>query len=108
MSPYYRAAYKPSGNGIIELNHRTITVLSERGNISPLEVVYWYNMTPKDGQKLESIPCKGIFTYEWRYPMQIPAIEPRSDFGRLAIGDEVWVNPADGKCTSQWSKGVMN
>ena len=32
---FFRAAYRPSGNGIVERHHRTIKAMAERGSISP-------------------------------------------------------------------------
>ena len=37
---YFKAAYRPEGNGIVERHHRTIKRLFERANISPTEAVY--------------------------------------------------------------------
>ncbi|GAB1600614.1 uncharacterized protein LOC115212112 [Argonauta hians] len=48
---FFRAAYRPSGNGIVERHHRTIKAAAERSNISPMEAVFWYNMSPKTGQR---------------------------------------------------------
>ena len=64
--PYYRAAWRPSGNGIVERHHRTIKAMAERMRSSPIEAVYWYNLTPKDGQKEDSVPHRSLFTYSWR------------------------------------------
>ena len=47
---FFRAAYRPSGNGIVERHHRTIKAMAERGSISPLEATFWYNMSPRSGQ----------------------------------------------------------
>ena len=40
MRPYFRAAYHPGGNDIVERNHRTIKAIAERGYISPMEAVF--------------------------------------------------------------------
>jgi hypothetical protein len=53
--------YRPEGNGIIERSHRTIKRIAERSKINPLEAVYWYNFSPKDGIKEESVPYKSIY-----------------------------------------------
>lgn len=62
---YFRAAYRPSGNGIIERHHRTIKAVASRSQISPQEAVFWYNMMPKAGQDENSVPHRFIFSYEW-------------------------------------------
>ena len=57
----YRAAWRPSGNGIVERHHRTIKAMAERMRSSPIEAVYWYNVAPKDGQKEDSVHEKYCF-----------------------------------------------
>ena len=65
IKPLFRAAYRPSGNGIVERHHRTIKTMAERLRISPLEAVYWYNISPRDRQNEDSVPQKSIFKYDW-------------------------------------------
>ena len=66
VRPVYRAAWRASGNGIVERHHRTIKAMAEKMATSPVEAVYWYNMSPKDGQDEASIPQVAIYKYEWR------------------------------------------
>ena len=40
ISLRFRAAYAPSGNGIVERNHRTIKRIAERGAITPEEATF--------------------------------------------------------------------
>ena len=50
----FRAAYCPSGNGIIERNHRTVKRVAKRSNIS-ISIIYWYNVSiDKEGASLMS------------------------------------------------------
>ena len=105
----FRAAYRPSGNGIVERHHRTIKAIAERAEISPLEAVYWYNSTPRSGQEETSVPQYSVYRYEWRHPAAVP---DRSDAGQdnalsVSMGDEVWVKPRDARCTTQWRRGVI-
>ena len=106
--PFYRAAYRASGNGIVERNHRTIKTIAERGQVSPTEAVFWYNMAPRNGQKDLTIPHRSVFSYCWRHP----EVEPVSDDGSVHpvvnVGDEVWVKPPSSRCTSHWSKGIVS
>ena len=44
----FRCAYSPSGNGIVERNHRTIKTIATRKNCLILEAVYRHKVTPKD------------------------------------------------------------
>ncbi|XP_076057133.1 uncharacterized protein LOC143034657 [Oratosquilla oratoria] len=53
---FFRAAYRPSGNGIVERHHRTIKSVAEKALIPPMEVVFWYNMSPRSGQDKGSVP----------------------------------------------------
>ena len=37
---YFRAAYRPSGDGIVERHHQTIKTVAERGQVTLTEVVF--------------------------------------------------------------------
>ena len=107
ISLRFRAAYVPSGNGIVERNHRTIKRIAARGNISPEEAVYWYNATPRKGGSEESVPSWQIFRYSWRIPFDSTRRVINDDRGRsaFAVGDLVWLKPAVPSCTARWSRG---
>ena len=62
---YYRTAYRPSGNGIVEWNHQTIKAIA--GGISPAEVVFSYNISPKSEQLKKTVPQRAIFNYQWKH-----------------------------------------
>lgn len=106
VSRYFRAAYRPSGNGIVERHHRTIKALAERGQITPMEAVFWYNMSPRSGLDDTTVPQRAVFRYAWRHPSKIPIRETRGP-ATINIGEEVWVKPPDVKCTSHWRKGTV-
>ena len=57
---YFRAAYRANGNDIVERHHRTIKAMAERMGRNPREAVYWYNVSPKYGQKDDSIPQAAV------------------------------------------------
>ena len=102
----FRAAYRPSGNGIVERHHRTIKALAERGAISPLEAVFWYNMSPRTGQDESSVPQRSVFRYEWRHPRVAPTTDVEEERpGLVQVGEEVWVKPPNARCTTQWGRG---
>ena len=101
---YYRAAYRPSGNGIAERLHRTIKRTAERSGCSVMEAVFWYNMAPKKGTDSQTVPSSMLHTYVWRHPM-LPNEVKASDGGDWCIGDRVWVKPENARCTSQWRIG---
>ena len=103
---YYRAAYRPEGNGIVERNHRTVKAIAERGGITPIEATFWYNMAPKVGQREETVPQRSIFLYEWRHPKnKLPDVDEGPP--RIQIGEEVWVKPPNVRCTTQWGRGIV-
>ena len=108
---FFRAAYRPGGNGIVERNHRTVKAMAERGRITPEEAVFWYNMSPRQGQDAASVPHRSIFNYEWRHPLVQPeggnSDVGSSDTGKIKVGDEVWVKPGHVRCTERWKKGTV-
>jgi ribonuclease HI len=102
----FRAAYRASGNAIVERNHRTIKRMAEKCGIDPVEAVFWYNLSPRQHGLVA--PCQEIFKYGWRHP-DIPADEPvEVDQCAFNIGDRVWVKPPNCKCTSRWNKGRIS
>ena len=83
--------------------------MAARTNGSPIEAVYWYNMTPKDGQREESVPHKSVHSYEWRMESyhereEIEEEEPQCE---LTVGDAVWVKPGNARCTTRWKEGTI-
>ena len=46
VSPLFRCAYKPSGNGIVERNHRTIKRMAARSNSNLLNMVFLVQRNP--------------------------------------------------------------
>ncbi|XP_029642717.1 uncharacterized protein LOC115217217 [Octopus sinensis] len=104
----FRAVYRPSDNGIVERHHRTVKVIAECGHISPLEAIFWYNMSPRSGQAEESVPHKAVFKYEWKHPTKAPEChEEEKGPACMKTGEEVWVKQPKGRCTSQWSRGMV-
>ena len=60
---YNRAAYRPSGNGIMELNHGIIKAIAKRGSILSAETVFWYNQSSWRSQR-EQHPPVWLHDYE--------------------------------------------
>lgn len=100
----YRAAYRPSGNGIAERVHRTVKSLAARSKSDPLKVVFWYNLSARAGSDAASAPCNVLFKYSWRHPLVTPS-KSTADYPPISVGDQVVVKPKDGRCTSRWSLG---
>ena len=110
VGAWFRAAYRAAGNGIIERHHRTVKRMAERAGISPIEAVFWYNVSPRSGQDRKTVPQLAVFAYEWRQPWEQVEKYPEDDSGgssKLQVGDEVWVKPPLAKCTSKWPKGTV-
>ena len=107
IGTFYRAAHRPSGNSIVERNHRTIKSLAERSAIDPEEAVFWYNISPKVSQKEESVPQRRLHTYRWRMPMEAAEVYERGTPDFIRVGDQVWVKPKNCRCTSKWSMGEV-
>ena len=108
VRPFYRAAYRAGGNGIVERSHRTIKTMAERSAKSPIDAVFWYSVAPRYGQQPASVPQKSVATYEWRLPVMSapPAEEGDCGDGRVQIGEEVWVRPGGARCTTLWGRGI--
>ena len=104
----YRAAYVPSGNGIVERNHRTIKRIVARGDITPEEAAFWYNVTPRKDSEPGSVPSTMLFKYPWRVPYDVNLVRIDDCLdSKFAVGDEVWVKPHPPSCTRQWASGVV-
>ena len=104
---YFRAAYRPEGNGIVERNHRTVKALAERGRTSPEEALFWYNVSPRTGLGEETVPHELVYRYTWRHPRAMPARQHEEPLNKIKIGDEVWVKPPGARCTTQWNRGMV-
>jgi len=104
----FRAAYAPSGNGIVERNHRTIKRIAARGEITPEVATFWYNVTPRQDGKEQSVPSRRLYRYSWRVPYDVHVQTELHDVSdHFMVGDEVWVKPAVPSCTKQWALGKV-
>ena len=109
ISLRFRAAYAPSGNGIVERNHRTIKRIAARGRISPEVATFWYNVTPRKGVEDASVPCRKMFKYTWRTPYDVnQKVDAERKSENFSVGDEVWVKPAIPSCTKRWTRGRVS
>ena len=100
--------YAPSGNGIVERNHRTIKRIAARGNITPEEATYWYNVTPRQDDKDSTVPCRRLFKYSWRVPYDTNVLpEENGKSKHFKVGGEVWVKPSVPSCTKRWALGQV-
>ena len=109
VSLTFRCAYRPSGNGIVERNHRTVKRMCARLQKSVDYCVFWYNVTPHGEQRI--VPSSRLHRHEWRNPfLQLNDLQCESNACHDSVvteGDRVWVKPPGARCTSQWDRGVV-
>ena len=98
----YRCANRPSGNGIVERHHRTIKRMAARSKTDPRDVLFWYNVAPRE--KL-SAPANILHQYSWRFTKR--SVESEVTRNRFEIGQSVLVKPFPMHCTSIWKPGVI-
>lgn len=102
----FSCAYRSSGNGIVERNHRTIKRMAARTGGSVNNMVFWYNNTPsQDG----IVPADQLYSYKVRLPQisnNSRQVKP-TDSNPYSVGDSVYVKPAAAKCTSVWKLGKV-
>lgn len=68
MRYFFRAAYRPSGNGVVENHHQIIKAAAKKSQNFPQEAVFQYNILPKMSQDADFLPQRAVFKYEWQYP----------------------------------------
>ena len=108
VNTIFRCVNKPSGNGIVERNHRTVKRMASRSGRPILEMVFWYNFAPKDGTHEISTPSSGIYSYKWRCPEMVDDNKVGAeDEGAVPVGTKLFVKPPDARCTSRWSSGEV-
>ena len=83
----------PSGNGIIERNHRTVKTIAARKDHTVSEAVYWYNVTPKDDVSPSTAQANALHRYHVRVKgIETNPLPEREVSGeRIKEGDVVWV-----------------
>jgi hypothetical protein len=102
----FRCAHRPSGNGIVERNHRTIKRMAARSGGSVLDMVFWYNLSPKSGVRQDSVPSRSVSAYDWK-PPSVSLDEAVYHQPDLPLGTEVLVKPAGSRCTEEWRRGQV-
>ena len=91
----------------MERSHRSIKIIVARKNCPELEVVYWYNVIPKDSLSFSTSPADILHRYHIRVRNidATPPPEPQITGGRYKKGDIVWVKTPHGRCTTKFGTG---
>ena len=93
-------AHIPSGNRIVERSHRTIKRIAVRMQCSITEVVYWYNVMPKDDKTDSTAPANTTYSYKIHIKGIDVVLVPDNAVSCPYIeGDAVWVKNLYGRCT---------
>ena len=104
----YSCAYKASGNGLVERNHRTIKRIAARSGCNIDDAVYWYNNTPNS---FGNVPALSLYAYPVHLRNILSAADsrqPKDTTGNpYALKDYVYVKPNNNKCTSVWKVGQV-
>lgn len=108
VSVNFRCAYRASGNGIVERVHRTIKRMSARSGGDILDMVFWYNASPKRSSDTSTVPANQVFSYPWHIP-HVPRKNLPPSIGKseptFKIGQKVYVKPGGARCTTVWPEG---
>uniref|UniRef100_A0A5S6QZG4 Integrase catalytic domain-containing protein n=1 Tax=Trichuris muris TaxID=70415 RepID=A0A5S6QZG4_TRIMR len=104
----FRAAYTPSGSGIVERCHRSVKVIMARKGCTVAEAVHLYNLTPKDGGNASTAPANALYAYRVRLRgLDKRKPETCGETWPYAVGDLVWVKPPGVRCNTRYLKGEV-
>ena len=109
VAQVFCCAYKHSGNGIIERNHRTIKRMVARTGGTVEDMVYWYNNSPNCENR---VPASTVYQYEARLPGAPKAPRPLEDLrgaksSPYQAGDVVFVKPRNARSDTVWKRATV-
>ena len=123
VSLRFRAVYRPSGNSIVERNHKTVKVIAARKRSSVAEAVHLYNISPRETDSKSETPARGIYCYQVRdcvrhttriasresspMPTQWRMKEETSATTKYNEGDMVWMRKPGTRCSEQSKPGIV-
>lgn len=99
-------AYRASGNGIVERNHRTVKRMAARTGGDVRDMAMFYNASP--GGK-DTIPAETVY----KYSLVTPGVSHSGPEVRTSsscpfrVGDMVYVRPPSARCTTVWGRGTV-
>lgn len=106
VSHVFSAAYRPSGNGIAERNHRTIKRMVARSGRGVGEMLYWYNNSPNSNG---IVPSELVYDYKTEIPSKEREVEKGEAkvHRKYSVGDAVYVKPPGARCDTEWKLGKV-
>ena len=123
VSLRFRAVYRPSGNSIVERNHKTVKVIAARKRCSVAEAVHLYNISPRETDSKSETPASGIYCYQVRdcvrhttriasresspMPTQWRMKEEASATTKYNEGDMVWMRKPGTRCSEQSKPDIV-
>lgn len=105
VSQRFSCAYRPSGNGIVERNHRTIKRMVARSGGSVESMLYFYNNSPNDSGV---VPSSAVFRYAVTVPRrgssEVNASGDNSEpvSSPFCVGESVYVQTPGSRCMTPW------
>ena len=109
----FRAVHRPSGNSIVERNHRSVKVIAARKQCPVSEAVHLYNVTPRDGAAAATAPANGVYRYQVRDRVRPPDRHVSRERvqleagGQFNVGDLLWVRKPGSRCTTRSQRGEV-
>ena len=114
----FRAVYRPSGNSIVERNHRTVKVIAARKQCSVAEAVHLYNVSPRDAGSESTAPVRGVYRYAVRDCLRHSPVKNEPPPGhdliegvdarmKFSVGDSVWARKPGTRCTDESKPGIV-
>ncbi|KFD56865.1 hypothetical protein M514_02122 [Trichuris suis] len=82
-----RCADVPSENGVVESCHHSLKAIAARNGCSVVQIVYLYNITPRDDRTSQAVPASSVYRYAVRtyrrkeVPRKVAHTPPATQYG---------------------------
>lgn len=102
----FSCAYRPTGNGIVERNHRTIKTMVARSGRSVEDMLFWYNQSPNVHGV---VPADAVYSYTTALPHigSVALLERDTINTEYKVGDVVYLKPKNARCNDEWEKAEV-